>query len=32
VDALLYGRVSFEQHADVWPKLEQQFGDYPHSI
>jgi dihydrofolate reductase len=28
VDALLYGRVSFEQHADVWPKLEEQFGDY----
>lgn len=28
VDALLYGRVSYEQHAAVWPTLEQQFGDY----
>ncbi|MEV0616545.1 dihydrofolate reductase family protein [Nonomuraea sp. NPDC050404] len=28
VDALLYGRVSYEQHAAVWPHLEEQFGDY----
>jgi dihydrofolate reductase len=28
VDALLYGRVSYEQHAAVWPTLEDQFGDY----
>jgi dihydrofolate reductase len=28
VDALLYGRVSYEQHAAVWPTLETQFGEY----
>lgn len=28
VEALLYGRVSYEQHAAVWPQLEEQFGDY----
>lgn len=28
VDALLYGRVSYEQHAEVWPTLEEAFGDY----
>jgi hypothetical protein len=28
VDALLYERVSYEQHAAVWPQLEEQFGDY----
>jgi dihydrofolate reductase len=28
VDALLYGRVSYENHAKVWPTLEEAFGDY----
>jgi dihydrofolate reductase len=28
VDALLYGRVSYEKHAEVWPTLEEAFGDY----
>jgi dihydrofolate reductase len=28
VDALLYGRVSYESHAEVWPTLEAAFGDY----
>jgi len=28
VDALLYGRVSYEAHAAVWPTLEEDFGDY----
>jgi dihydrofolate reductase len=28
VDALLYGRVSYEQHAEVWPTMEEAFGDY----
>jgi dihydrofolate reductase len=28
VDALLYGRVSYESHAEVWPTLEESFGDY----
>jgi dihydrofolate reductase len=28
VDALLYGRISYENHAQVWPTLEQAFGDY----
>ncbi|QBI54024.1 dihydrofolate reductase family protein [Streptomonospora litoralis] len=28
VDALLYGRVSYENHAQVWPALEEEFGDY----
>ncbi|MFC5835933.1 dihydrofolate reductase family protein [Nonomuraea insulae] len=28
VDALLYGRVTYEQHAAVWPHMEEQFGDY----
>jgi len=28
VDALLYGRISYEQHAEVWPTLEEAFGDY----
>jgi dihydrofolate reductase len=28
VDALLYGRVSYEQHAEVWPHMEEHFGDY----
>jgi dihydrofolate reductase len=28
VDALLYGRVSYENHAEVWPTLEEAFGDY----
>jgi dihydrofolate reductase len=28
VDALLYGRVSYEAHAEVWPTLEEAFGDY----
>ncbi|MFC4334236.1 dihydrofolate reductase family protein [Salininema proteolyticum] len=27
-DALLYGRVSFEQHSLIWPGLEDAFGDY----
>lgn len=28
VDALLYGRLSWEAHKDVWPTLEEAFGDY----
>ena len=28
VDALLYGRVSYESHAEVWPGLEETFGGY----
>ncbi|TDD08442.1 hypothetical protein E1292_11635 [Nonomuraea deserti] len=28
VDALLYGRLSYEAHAPVWPQLEEEFGDY----
>jgi dihydrofolate reductase len=28
VDALLYGRISYENHADVWPTLEESFGEY----
>jgi dihydrofolate reductase len=28
VDALLYGRISYEAHAEVWPTLEEDFGDY----
>ena len=28
VDALLYGRISYEAHAEVWPTLEGAFGDY----
>src|SRR5919106_4187968 len=28
VDALLYGRVTYENHAEVWPTLEEAFGDY----
>lgn len=28
VDALLYGRVSYESHAEVWPTLGEAFGDY----
>ncbi|GAA0521665.1 MULTISPECIES: dihydrofolate reductase family protein [Streptomyces] len=28
VDALLYGRVSYENHAEVWPTMEEAFGDY----
>jgi dihydrofolate reductase len=28
VDALLYGRVSYQAHAEVWPTLEGAFGDY----
>ncbi|MGH8866561.1 MAG: dihydrofolate reductase family protein [Actinomycetes bacterium] len=28
VDALLYGRVTYENHAEVWPTLEDAFGDY----
>jgi len=28
VDALLYGRISYENHAEVWPTLEEAFGDY----
>ncbi|HWL97562.1 MAG TPA: dihydrofolate reductase family protein [Nocardioidaceae bacterium] len=28
VDALLYGRVSYENHSEVWPTLEEAFGDY----
>ncbi|HEY7283673.1 MAG TPA: dihydrofolate reductase family protein [Actinomycetota bacterium] len=28
VDALLYGRISYENHAEVWPTLEESFGDY----
>jgi hypothetical protein len=27
VDALLYGRVSYENHAEVWPTMEEAFGD-----
>ena len=28
VDALLYGRLSYQTHAEVWPTLEATFGDY----
>ena len=28
VDALLYGRKTYENHAEVWPTLEEMFGDY----
>jgi len=28
VDALLYGRLSYEAHAEVWPTMEAEFGDY----
>lgn len=28
VDALLYGRLSYEAHAEVWPTMEEGFGDY----
>jgi len=28
VDALLYGRLSYEDHCEVWPNLEEAFGDY----
>jgi dihydrofolate reductase len=28
VDALLYGRVSYESHAEVWPTLEAEFGEF----
>ena len=28
VDALLYGRLSYQAHAEVWPTLEEAFGDY----
>ena len=28
VDALLYGRISYENHAEVWPTMEEAFGDY----
>lgn len=28
VDALLYGRISYEAHAEVWPTLEVEFDDY----
>ena len=28
VDALLYGRISYEAHAEVWPTLEEAFDDY----
>jgi dihydrofolate reductase len=28
VDALLYGRVTYENHAEVWPTLGEAFGDY----
>ena len=28
VDSLLYGRISYENHAEVWPTLEESFGDY----
>ncbi len=28
VDALLYGRISYEAQAEVWPTLEEAFGDY----
>ncbi len=28
VDALLYGRLSYEAHAEVWPSMEEGFGDY----
>jgi dihydrofolate reductase len=28
VDALLYGRISYENHSQVWPTLEEAFGDY----
>lgn len=28
VDALLYGRLSYEAHSEVWPALEEEFGEY----
>ncbi|HEV7626056.1 MAG TPA: dihydrofolate reductase family protein [Streptomyces sp.] len=28
VDALLYGRISYEAHSQVWPTLEKEFDDY----
>ncbi|MFC5814079.1 dihydrofolate reductase family protein [Nonomuraea harbinensis] len=28
VDALLYGRVSYEAHAQVWPGMEEGYGEY----
>ena len=28
VDALLYGRISYENHMDVWPTMEEAFGEY----
>ena len=28
VDALLYGRITYEQHAEVWPGLEESFGEF----
>ena len=28
VDALLYGRLSYENHAEVWPTLESEFDEY----
>ncbi|MGH3359298.1 MAG: dihydrofolate reductase family protein, partial [Nocardioidaceae bacterium] len=28
VDALLYGRVSYQNHAEVWPSLVEAFGEY----
>lgn len=28
VDALLYGRISYEQHAEIWPGLVEHFGEY----
>jgi dihydrofolate reductase len=28
VDALLYGRISYENHAEVWPTPEEALGDY----
>ncbi|WP_336213951.1 dihydrofolate reductase family protein [Nonomuraea sp. LPB2021202275-12-8] len=27
-DALLYGRRSYEDHAEVWPTMEEGYGDY----
>ena len=27
-DALLYGRQSYEAHAEVWPAMEEGYGDY----
>jgi len=28
VDALLYGRISYESHSEVWPTMEAEFGEY----